>query len=112
MKMQEKKKGLALLFVIFILLLFALFAVMLASVFANRTELAKGFYRSAQVFYVNDMGMERAKQFLTDNPTISLPYTFTESVNIDGLTVNYRVDIQQSVSSPGAVEVTVESYTP
>jgi len=110
MKIRGRKRGLALLFVIFILLLFSLFAIMLASVFANRTELAKGFYRSAQVFYVNDMGMERAKEFLADNPTISLPYILTENVVIDTLTVNYRIDIQQSIAQPGTVEITVESY--
>jgi hypothetical protein len=110
MKTERHKKGIALLFVIFILLLFSLFAIMLASVFANRTELAKGFYRSAQVFYVNDMGMERAKQFLADNPTITLPYTLTEDVVIDTLTINYRIVFQQSLTQPGAVEITVESY--
>lgn len=110
MKKETYKKGIALLFIIFILLLFSLFAMMLASVFANRTEIAKGFYRSAQVFYVNDMGMERAKQYLSDNPAPSLPYTLTEDVIIDTLTINYRIVFQESPTQPGEVEITVESY--
>lgn len=106
---NKKKDSLALLFVIFLMLLLSLFAMILASVFANRTELAKGFYRSGQVFYINDMGMERAKQRLSQDwawRPQQPPGYLQENVNINELDGYYRVYVQELNS---ALEIKVES---
>lgn len=108
--MKKGRESLALLLVIFLMLMFSLFAMVLASVFSNRTEIAQGFSRSIQVFYINDMGMERAKQILKLDWTWSPPDPpgyLEENVSIDGLNGNYRIYLQESDSEKK--EITVES---
>ncbi len=106
MSKLNKKDGLALLLVIFIMMLFSIFGMMLASIFANRTEMAKGFYRMVQTMFVNDMGIERAKQKLYDDwsyRTVGL----NESIDIDGLIGSYTITITGASGDP--VEINVES---
>lgn len=108
--MKGRGSGLALLFVVFLMLLFSLFALMLASVFSNRTEIARGFYRSIQAFYLNDMGMERAKQLLSDDPSWRPPDPpgyLEEHIAIGAIEGYYRIYVDEP--QPGAVEIRVES---
>jgi hypothetical protein len=106
MNRLNKKDGLALLLVIFIMILFSIFGMMLASVFANRTEMAKGFYRINQTIFVNDMGIERAKQKLYDDWSYRTA-GLNESVDIDGLEGSYTIIISGEPGDP--VEISVES---
>ncbi|MDP8215723.1 MAG: hypothetical protein P9L98_00140 [Candidatus Kaelpia imicola] len=101
-----KKDGLALLLVIFVMMLFSIFGMMLASIFANRTEVAKGFYRMAQTMFVNDMGIERAKQKLYDDWSYRTA-GLNESVDIAGLNSSYTIIIAGASGDP--VEISVES---
>ena len=110
--MKNKKRGLALLFVIFVILLFSLLGLMLASVSANRAAIARGFYRSDQIFYINDMGMERAKQKLSDDWSWRPPDPpgyLEEEVTINNLTALYKIYVQDSATEAGAVNIRVES---
>ncbi len=106
MNRLNKKDGLALLLVIFIMILFSIFGMMLASIFANRTEVAKGFYRIAQTMFVNDMGIERAKQKLYDDWSYRTA-GLNETIDIDGLEGSYTVIITGASGDP--VEISVES---
>ncbi len=113
--MKENKKGLALLFVIFLMLLLSILGTMLASIFANRTALSTGFYHSNQTFFINDVGMERAKQKLYDDWTwrpADPPGYLEETLTIDALSAIYRIYVQDSVLDPDAVDITVESIIP
>ncbi|MDP8253393.1 MAG: hypothetical protein P9X27_03230 [Candidatus Kaelpia aquatica] len=101
-----KKDGLALLLVIFLMMLFSIFGMMLASVFANRTEIAKGFYRMVQTMCVNDMGVERAKQKLYDDWSYRTA-GLNESVDIAGLNGSYTAIITGAPGDP--VEISIES---
>ena len=110
--MKKENNALALLLVIFLMLLSSLLAMILASVFANRTELAKGFYRSAQVFYINDMGMERAKQKLYQDwnwRPQEPPGYLEEEVDISGLSGYYKIYVEESQTDPNSIELNVES---
>lgn len=110
--MKNREKGLALLFVIFIILLFSLLGLMLASVSTNRSAIALGFYRSGQIFYINDMGMERAKQKLFDDwswrPS-DPPGYLEEGVDINNLSASYKIYVQDSATEAGSVNIRVES---
>ena len=101
-----KKDGLALLLVIFMMMLFSIFGMMLASIFANRTEIAKGFYRIAQTMFINDMGVERAKQKLYDDWSYRTA-GLNESIDINSLDGSYTIVITGASGDP--VEISVES---
>lgn len=92
------KKGFSLLIVIFILLLFSLLASGIATIFATRSRISYGFYRSSQAFYICDIGMERAKQLLADDPNWRPPDNpgyFEESISIGSITGYYRIYIDE-----------------
>jgi len=106
MIMQFKKDGVALLAVIFIMIIFSIFGMMLASIFANRTEIAKGFYRITQTTFINDMGVERSKQKLHEDWSFRTA-GLQEQVTIASLSGLYTIVITEAAGS--SVEIYVES---
>jgi hypothetical protein len=112
-KLLKMKKGVSLLIVIFIMLIFSILGAGLASIFAGRAKISYGFYRSSQAFYICDIGMERGKQLLADNPTYRPPEPpgyLREYITIGEIQGYYDIYIEDTVDGVSLrVESAVES---